>query len=107
MAVHLDGVGFGVRIWRGGDEGVDVGVAGAWDIRLIVTMMEILFSFIVTVCNRTLIMRKSSSVRPINSSQVPVALDAVSLSLVAVSGALTTNTVSCGLNVKVSHRRQS
>lgn len=56
----------------------------------------------VTECSWTLKTRNALSVGPNNLLQVPVSMDNVSLSIVAVSMSLVTNTNLCGLNYGVS-----
>lgn len=49
------------RFWRGGDKVVVVGIAGAWDINLMDTVLVFPSPSIVTVFDRTLMKRKGPS----------------------------------------------
>lgn len=97
----------GMLVWRVCDNGADLGIARALDTQLMDSVMETLFSFMVAVCDWTLIARKNFSGRSHNLSLVQVAEDDASQSFLAVSRGPTTNTKSCDLNAGMFYSRRS
>lgn len=77
------------------------------DTQLTDNVLGISFSFMVTVCDWMLMTRNGPVVGPNSFLYLLVVKDDESLSFVAVSGALATNTKLCGLNAGFSRTQRS